>query len=184
MKNGKQQFNFILVAVMLLFISCNNDGANRTGTDTTMTGNVRETRQEDFVTDVLDMNAEEIAWLNAGINKGMDSELKSQAKKMLADHETLRNELKDYAQKNNIVIPDTDTSKVVNLADNSGSDWDEEWADEVGDDHEQLINRFERAERRIKDDATLRNIITKTLPVLQSHLDVSRQLEKKLNKRS
>ena len=81
MKNGKQQFNFILVAVMLLFISCNNDGANRTGTDTTMTGNVRETRQEDFVTDVLDMNAEEIAWLNAGINKGMDSELKSQAKK-------------------------------------------------------------------------------------------------------
>ena len=103
---------------------------------------------------------------------------------MLADHETLRNELKDYAQKNNIVIPDTDTSKVVNLADNSGSDWDEEWADEVGDDHEQLINRFERAERRIKDDATLRNIITKTLPVLQSHLDVSRQLEKKLNKRS
>lgn len=184
MKNSKQQVNFLLIAGMLVFTSCNNDGANRTETDTTMTGNVRETREEDFVTDVLDMNAKEIAWLNAGISKGMDSDLKSQAKKMLADHEALRNELKDYAQKNNIELPGTDTSDIIDIADKPGIDWDEEWADEVGDNYQRLVNRFERADRRIKEDAALKNIITKTLPVLQSHWDASKKLEDRLEKAS
>lgn len=183
MKNIKQQLNVILFAGMLVFMSCNNDGTNRTGTDTTMAG-VRETREEDFVTDVLDMNAREIAWLNAGINKGTDSELKSQAKKMLSDHETLRNDLKDYAQKNNITVPDTDTSDIIDITDKPGGDWDEEWADEVGDNHERLVNRFERANRRIKDDAALKNIINKTLPVLQSHWDDAKKLESRLEKAS
>ena len=50
MKNIKQQLNFVLIAGMLVFISCNNDGNNRSpGTDTTITGNVGETREEDFV---------------------------------------------------------------------------------------------------------------------------------------
>jgi predicted outer membrane protein len=84
--------------------------------------------------DVLEMNAREIAWLNTGINKGMDSELKSNAKKMLSDHEALRKELKDYAQKNNIMTPHTDTSNIVDITDKPGVEWDEEWADEVGDD--------------------------------------------------
>jgi len=183
MKNTKTQLNFILMAGMLVFISCNNDGNNRSpGTDTTITGNAGESREEDFVTDVIESNARLIPWLNAGISKGMDSELKSNAQNMLSDHETLRNELRDYAQKNNIILPDTDTSNIVDITDEPGIQWDEEWADEVGDDHLRLLNRFEQANKRIKDDTALKNIITKTLPVLQSHWDASKKLEDRLDK--
>ena len=188
MKNSKHQLSLILFAAMVVFISCENDGGNRIGanatTDTTTTSGTTESREEDFVDDVLDMNAREIAWLNAGINKGTDSELKAQAKKMLADHNTLRSELKDYAEKNNIVVPDTDTSNVIDMTDRYGADWDAEWADEVSDDHQRLVNRFERAQRRIKENTALLNIVNKTLPVLQSHLNTSQQLENKLEKKS
>ena len=189
MKNSKHQVSLILFAAMFVFISCRDDeddriGANATTADTTTTSNTVESREEDFVSDVLDMNAREIAWLNAGINKGTDSELKAHAKKMLADHNTLRSELKDYAQKNNIVTPDTDTSNVIDMTDRYGADWDAEWADEVSDDHQRFVNRFERAQRRIKENTALINIINKALPVLQSHLNTSQQLENKLEKRS
>jgi putative membrane protein len=180
MKNIKWQFNFVLIAGMLAFASCNNDDTDPTGIGSTADG--RETMEEDFVTDVLDMNAKEIAWLNAGISKGVDNELKSEAKKMLSDHEALRSELKEYAQKNHIELPNTDTSGIVDITDRPGADWDEEWADEVGDNYQRLVNRFERANRRLKDDTALKDIIAKTLPVLQSHWDVSKKLEDRLNK--
>ena len=189
MKNSKLQLSLILFAAMFVFISCrdgDNDriGANATTTDTTTTSYTSESREEDFVTDILDMNAREIAWLNAGISKGTDSELKAHAKKMLADHNTLRSELKDYAQRNNIHTPDTDTANVIDMTDRYGADWDAEWADEVCDDHQRLVNRFERAQRRIKENTALINIINKALPVLQSHLNTSQQLENRLEKRS
>lgn len=184
MKNIKQKLNFVLVG-MLVLSSCNNNGkVTPAGTDTAAAERVREAREEDFVTDVLDMNAKEIAWLNAGINKGTDSELKASAKKMLSDHEMLRKDLRDYAQKNNITLSDADTSNIVDINDRPGMEWDREWADEIGDDHKRLVNRFERAQRRIKEDATLENIISKTLPVLQSHRDDAKKLEDRLAKRS
>jgi len=177
----------ILIAGMLVFISCNDDGNLRTGTytDTTMTGNAGESREVDFVTDVAESNAKLIPLLNAGISQGMDSELKTNAQKMLSDQQALRLELIDYAQKNNIDLPDTDTSSIVdNINEKPGVEWDQEWADEVGDDHLRLLNRFERANKRINDDTELKNIITKTLPKLQSNWDVSKKLEDNFDKRS
>jgi putative membrane protein len=184
MKNKKQKLNSVLLLILItmFFTSCNNDGTGDT-TRTDTTGNVRESREEDFVTDVLDMNAKEIAWLNAGISKGTDAELKAEAKKMLTDHEKLRKELRDYAQKNNIMLTDMDTTNIIDINYKPGIDWDEEWADEVNDDHKRLVNRFERAERRIKEDAALKNIISSTLPVLESHRDAAKKLEDRLEKR-
>ncbi|HKZ66390.1 MAG TPA: DUF4142 domain-containing protein, partial [Chitinophagaceae bacterium] len=104
---------------------------------------------------------------------------------MLSDQQALRLELIDYAQKNNIDLPDTDTSSIVdNINEKPGVEWDQEWADEVGDDHLRLLNRFERANKRINDDTELKNIITKTLPKLQSNWDVSKKLEDNFDKRS
>jgi predicted outer membrane protein len=95
----------------------------------------------------------------------------------------LRKELRDYAQKNNIMLTDMDTTNIIDINYKPGIDWDEEWADEVNDDHKRLVNRFERAERRIKEDAALKNIISSTLPVLESHRDAAKKLEDRLEKR-
>ena len=120
-----RQLNFILAAAKLVFVTCNNDGSvNRSGADTTVTGSTRETGEEDFVTDIADdNNARLILLLNAGVSKGMDQEVKSTVQKMLPDHKYLNNELREYAQKNNIVLPDPDTSNAVTIREKAGVEW-------------------------------------------------------------
>lgn len=176
------KLNIVLGLGALVFISCNADRtAGTQGTDNTTAENIQESRKADFVTDVLESSTKEMAWLKAGINEGTDKEVKSNAQKMLSDHQTLSNELKSYAQNNNISLPDIDTTDIVDINEKRGVEWDEEWADEVGDNHVQLVNRFERADRRIADDdTTLKNIIAKTLPLLQSHREASQKLEARL----
>lgn len=185
MKTTIKRLNPVLALGVLVFISCTNDNKNTgtTGTDTAIKGYNRESKEADFVTDALKSSTTEIAWLKAGINKGTDNEVKSTATKMLLDHETLTSELKDYAQTNNIAVPNVDTSNVVTIREKPGVEWDEEWVDEVSDDYEHMVNRFERADLRISDeDTVLKNIIAKTLPTLRSHMDASRKLENKFEK--
>ena len=159
------KINFIkqiaFITCMLFLIACNDSGtATRETGDTTTTGRSGvENRGEDFVSDVLQMNAEEMAWLREGRNKATDQKLKTMAGEMMREHEKMETDLKGYAQKRNFIIDDIDTSETVRLNEKPGDDWDEEWADEVGDRHRQLIRRFERAQKRI-DDTELKNIIT------------------------
>jgi predicted outer membrane protein len=185
MKNSKLILGFIF-AGMFIFLSCNNDGNNgndnrNTDNDTSYKNNIGETKEEDFVTDVLDMNERHMIWLKAGINQGTDNEIKSLAQKMLSDQQTLASELRDYAQTYTIDISPSNKYDSVDIRDTRGVKWDQEWADEVGDNYDRLVNRFERAQRRIKNDAALSSIIDKTLPVLQSHRNASRSLEERLD---
>lgn len=138
-------------------------------------------KDEDFVTDVLEANAEEMAWLRAGQNMGTDAQLKANAAHMMADHEKMDKEMRTYASDKKIDISDVDTSADVNLNEQKGREWDEEWADEVADMHEHLIKKFERAQDRV-ENAELKGMINKTLPTLRNHLNMANQLETRLEK--
>lgn len=180
-------FKSIGFATLILLAAC-NDGTNTStndtaaNTDTTKNNMGFETREEDFVTDVIEANAEELAWLKAGLANGTDAELKAHAQHMITDHEKMEKEVDAYVSKKNINTSGVDTSATVNLNEDKGNEWDEEWADEMGDKHRQLIRRFERAEKRV-DDAELKNLITQSLPTLRSHLDMVEKLEAKLDKK-
>jgi putative membrane protein len=174
----------IAFATCVLFLTaCNDTGTATTERgDTTATGRSGvENRGEDFISDVLELNAEEMAWLREGRNKATDQKLKTMAGEMMREHEQLETELKGYAEKRNLRIDDIDTSETARLNEKPGDEWDEEWADEVGDRHRQLIKRFERAQKRI-DDTELKDIITRNLPSLRSHLDSVRNLEARLDR--
>ena len=168
---------------VLCSIACNDNGtATRETGDTTSTGRSGiENRGEDFISDVLQINAEEMAWIREGRNKATDQKLKTMAGEMMREHEEMEVDLRGYAEKRNLRIDDIDTSETVRLNEKPGGEWDEEWADEVGDRHRQLIKRFERAQKRV-DDAELKDIITRNLPALRSHLDSVRNLEARLDK--
>jgi putative membrane protein len=171
------------IAYILFAISCNNNGTadNERGDTTNVGRSGVQNRGEDFVTDVLEMNAEEKAWLREAMNSATDQELKSTARQMMEEHEKLDTDLRDYAAKRNFRTDDIDTSETVRLNERRGMDWDEEWADEVGDKHRQMIRRFERAEKRV-EDADLKNLITQNLPTLRTHLGTIEKLEARLDK--
>ena len=118
--------------------------------------------------------------LRQGPNKGTDPELKSQAQEMISDHEKIDRDLRAYANKNNFTLDGIDTNNMVNINKKSGNEWDEEWADEVGDHHRAMIRRFDRAQNRIQD-MELKEIISEALPSMRSHLDKTEKLEVKLD---
>jgi putative membrane protein len=191
---------WILGAVITFFVYCKNgDGRYNTGSDATglssgsgagaeAAGNGFN-QQKDFVTDVIENHQREKTWLQAGINKGSDPEVKELARKMLADHERMIAEFKSYAVSKNIDLSDTGQAYITKAIEatereiisitKKGDGWDEEWADEIGDEHESLIRKFERAQKN-NQDTELRNLIEKHLPKLRDHLESARKLENKL----
>jgi putative membrane protein len=191
MKNRHLRWLALCVPVIFGLSACTDDQtAGNNLRDTANIGTENRTdnsdrpaslaREEDFVSDVIEANAEELALLREGSRKGTDPELKSQAQEMITDHEKLDKQIRAYANKNNFRLEGVDTTSTVNINKKSGNEWDEEWADEVGDRHRAMIRRFDRAQNRIQD-AELKEIINGGLPSMRSHLDKTEKLEVKLD---
>jgi len=202
MKTIKSISSFL--AGMLLMIACNNNGNkayNRNDTTSTVKEKINKAadtvkskvneaadsvnskatsyREEDFVTDVIKSNAKEIAWLNAGISKGTNKNLKSDARSMLTDHEKMGRKMKDYATGKNYKMPDIDTTNTVDINNMQGRDWDKAWVDKMVDEHQKLVDKFERNFDMVQDQ-NLKNLITKNLPTIRSHLVMVKKLQGEL----
>lgn len=191
MKHTNLKWLITSICLAFAFASCTDDQtAGNNLRDTSNIGSpnrtdntdqsVLFTREGDFVYDVIEANAEELALLRDGVNKGTDPEVKSQAKDMIAEYEKIDKDMRAYASKNNFRLDGIDATKMTQLNEDAGNEWDEEWADEVGDRHRALIRRFDRAQNRIQD-SELKDMINQALPSMRSHLDKTEKLEAKLD---
>lgn len=135
----------------------------------------------EFVRDIAKSNDMELHMLAQGRTMGTDAELKSNAKKMEADHKKLAQQVKEYAASKNITLDTADMDHDMDKNDKKGADWDKKWADDMVDEHEKDIKKFEDEQDDVLDPA-LKDMITNTLPILRSHLDMSKKLQEKLNK--
>ncbi|HRO42792.1 MAG TPA: DUF4142 domain-containing protein [Flavipsychrobacter sp.] len=147
-----------------------------TGVDNMMNNNP----DEDFLSDAVDATALELKALTLGKDKG-GTEVKTHATHMIADHKQLGSDVAAYIQKKNIVLQDVDTnenhSDLANTA--AGKDFDKAFADKMVSDHEKVIDLFEDAQDDVKDPE-LKEMISKALPKLKSHLEMSKQMQTKL----
>lgn len=130
-------------------------------------------RDETFVANVLDENAEILYLLQLAGTKGTASHVKDAATNMKRDHEDLRQKFTDYARGNNIDIKDN------NYRDNlegreSGHDWDDAWTREMTNKHERLINKFERKTDNA-NNPDLQQLTNSTISVLREHLNTLEQ---------
>jgi predicted outer membrane protein len=173
-----RQFTF-LAYMSLLVTACNSNTevVRRSNNDSVSRISLRE---ENFISDAIENNHEAMTFLRDGVNKSDDAELKSSAGKMLVDHEKLDKTLRDYAAKKNYT-PDIDTAVSININKPAGSVWDEEWADEVGDKTQDLARRFSRAEHWAATPE-LKDIVSRSLPVLRANQDIAEKLENKFEK--
>jgi putative membrane protein len=178
--NDFKQLAFI-AGLLFSIAACDNAGRNATtNRDTANDSLLTDSKEKDFVTDVLEVNAEKMALLKEATSKATDKELKSQAEQMMNEYKKMETDLKTYASKKNIETDDIDTTATVILNEKPGTEWDEECADEIADKDRLLVRRFERAEKRIEDDE-LKNMIATHLPTLRSRLEMTEKLETKLD---
>jgi putative membrane protein len=113
------------------------------------------------------------------LRRGGQPEVKQFAQRMINEHMTANNQLRTLAEAKNIILPtDLDThyqSQVRRLARLSGTTFDREYIRVQVAEHVTATALF-RQERATGTDDQLRNWADRTLPALQHHLRMARDL--------
>jgi putative membrane protein len=116
----------------------------------------------------------EVALGKLAQQKGVDKRVKNFGGMMVMDHSKANNEFKLLANSKNITLPtapNADDQKVIDeMSKKSGKDFDKAYVNDMVDDHKKDIKKFEDASKNCKDP-DIRAFATKTLPVLNKHLE-------------
>jgi len=115
---------------------------------------------------IMEVEAAKIAATNASSQK-----VKDFAAKMLADHSKANKELKELATKKKIITPDAlpaeDQMHLDQMKKLTGAEFDKHYMGMMVTDHEKTVALFKDGAQN--KDASLKQLATKTLAVIQQH---------------
>ena len=190
MKTGKQILLLALTSSLLLTASC---GDSTTTEHTTTTDEVVTTppaddvttgmTDQEFVTKAAGANMAEINFMESAIKNSTNADIKKHAAMMKADHQKLGETMKTYATSHNLALPaappEEATEDLNDLEKMKGKDYDEKWISMAIDDHENDVELFKDNSAN-RQDAELGNIVSQTIPTLESHLAMCKELDDKM----
>jgi putative membrane protein len=113
--------------------------------------------------------------------KAADPKVKEFGSKMVEDHQKANDELRHVANDKKVKWPDDLTDEQVatfkKLAQLSGPDFDRKYVQAMVEDHQKDVNEFQQEEERVQD-TELKGFVTRTLPILQHHLEMAQDLQR------
>lgn len=133
-----------------------------------------------FIRDAAKAGIAEVESSQLAAQKASDPAIKSFAQKMVDDHTKANQELKALAQTKGVELPGEPSllqkGKMKALSAADGADFDRRYADGMGvKAHEDAVKLFQKAANGAKD-ADVKAFASKTLPTLQAHLKMAREL--------
>ncbi|RYD58246.1 MAG: DUF4142 domain-containing protein [Sphingobacteriales bacterium] len=178
-----------VMSILLLLVACqssksadkreqediNESERERGVPETTIAVPQARTSDQIFVTKVIDDIDWLVVWIHAGLMKSTDTRHKVHAEAMLKDHQALLGKLAMYAYGEGYNIPKIDTGNVINITRKVGKGWDKDWASTMASKQQELIAELE-ARKSKANTKELIMLIDETLPVLRTHLEMTRQL--------
>ncbi|MFC4521177.1 DUF4142 domain-containing protein [Cupriavidus pinatubonensis] len=137
----------------------------------------------DFMKKAAQAGTMEIEASRLARQKPSDSAVKDFAAQMVKDHEAAANELKQLASRKKVTLPSapdaSDRATLEALKGLSGAAFDRRYADTVGvQAHMQAVDLF-RGASQTASDTDVKSFASKTLPTLEHHLDMARNLAAK-----
>ena len=115
------------------------------------------------------------------VQKASSDAVKQFAQKMVDDHTKANEELRQIAITTNINVPDALDSKhqsrVDKLSKLSGTEFDRAYIKDQLKDHQQDVKEFQNEAENGNREA-VKNFASKTLPMLQEHLNMAKDLNK------
>jgi putative membrane protein len=118
--------------------------------------------------------------------KASNQEVKDFGQKMVDDHTKANQELMDFAKSKGVDLKDGEEKGTkeaqkssAKLAKHSGADFDHEYMEDMVSDHEKDVKEFEKASKNA-DDVDLKAWAAKTLPTLQMHLQMAKDIQAKV----
>lgn len=114
--------------------------------------------------------------------RGSSDAVKQFGQHMVMDHTKANQELMQVAQRKNVSLPQEVNSDQKSEADKlsklSGADFDKEYVDYMVKDHEKDAKEFQEQANN-GTDADVKAFAAKTLPVIQSHLKMIKEIKDK-----
>ena len=201
MKKISLVFWFLVASVF--FLSYNeNDGttdANNTDASTAETDSTRNNMQQDtlsqagsqasniaapdFVMKAASGGMMEVALAKMAQQKAKNQRVKNFGKMLVQDHTKANNELTGIASSKSITVPSEmmaeHKSHVDSLSKMSGADFEKHYMGMMVTDHQKDISDFKNASENLTD-AEIKSFASKTLPVLQKHLDSAQAINQNM----
>ena len=136
-------------------------------------------KDADFRTKAAQGGMAEVALGQMAANKGSDPKIKEFGQHMVDDHGKANDELKSIAQRDGESLP-AESSKAQQdaaqkLGEKSGKDFDAAFTQMMLKDHEETIALFKQ-EAASGQDPEMKQFASKTLPTLEQHLKMAREL--------
>jgi predicted outer membrane protein len=152
-----------------------------TPTVVTQPGQVAATGGADsaFISDVDAANNAELRLARLAQSRASASQVKTFAQRMVTDHNRLQRDWTSLAARNDLrfqgSIRPEQQAEVTRLEKLSGTEFDREFMAAMMRDHRQHVNAFQTRGRSAQS-AEVRELVTRSLPTLQSHLSMARQV--------
>lgn len=136
-----------------------------------------------FVSEAAAGGMAEVQLGNLALTRSQNDDVKQIGQQMILDHTKANIELTQLATKKSFTIPTELDSKhkstVDKLSKLSGAEFDKEYIDDMVKDHEEDIKAFQ-TQADSGTDPDVKAYAAKTLPILQSHLEMIRGVQSKM----
>lgn len=125
----------------------------------------------------------EVRLARLAAERSSDPRVRSFAETLIKDHEQANTELTSLASSKGITLANEDKEDRLykRLSDKTGAEFDRDYIKDMVKDHEEDVEMFEKQARK-GEDAQLAAFASKTLPALQKHLQMAKDLEVQLKK--
>lgn len=157
--------------------------ANPSSNDTVK--GVDETDQN-FMKEAAIGNEAEIQLGQMAQSKASSPAVKSFAARMVKDHSSADDKLKNIAESQHISLPmsldPTHKNQAEALSRLSGSQFDKAYMQVMVKEHTQDVSQFQKEAADAHDD-TVKQFAAATLPILQSHLNEAQQIEQQVSQK-
>jgi putative membrane protein len=168
----------------------NANAGSRTGANANSNANAAKSTasaalsddDRDFMTDAATGGMEEVELGRLAAQKAQSADVKKFGQKMVDDHSKANNELKELAAKKGVTLPtdmkDEQKEDKDKLSKLSGADFDKEYMKMMVDDHDKDVKAFQD-EAADGGDADVKSFASKTLPTLQEHQRMAKEIKGK-----
>lgn len=127
----------------------------------------------------------EVEASRSAASKATNTQVKSFAQQMVDDHTKTNDELKALATSKGVKLPTEPTlaqrAKLKILQGSDGANFDKRYAESFGvKAHEETVSLFQKEAQKAKD-ADVKTWADKSLPALQHHLEMAKDLDKSVS---
>ena len=167
----------ITVLACALWLSVCTLAQTQEPTDASKTQITAEDTQ--FMKDAAQSGIAEVKMGELAASNGESQQVKDLAQKLVTDHGKVNAELKQLATKKGVMLPDAASEQqktmLQHLTSLKGREFDTAFKQHAVEGHQKSVDKFKTAAEKAKD-ADIKAFAAKTLPTLQQHLALAKQL--------